>query len=50
MPETTIAIAKMRVETVSEARMIDIVAEGYDAGVRNNQYNDIRCLSTTSTH
>lgn len=25
---------KMRVETVSEARMIDIVAEGYDAGIR----------------
>ena len=25
---------KMRVEAVSEARMIDIVAEGYDAGVR----------------
>ena len=24
----------MRVETVSEARMIDIVAEGYDAGIR----------------
>ncbi|HHA1789784.1 TPA: LysR family transcriptional regulator [Enterobacter ludwigii] len=25
---------KMRVETLSEARMIDIVAEGYDAGIR----------------
>lgn len=25
---------KMRVEAVSEARMIDIVAEGYDAGIR----------------
>ncbi len=25
---------KMRVETVSEARMIDIVAEGFDAGIR----------------
>lgn len=25
---------KMRVETVSEARMIDIVAEGYDARIR----------------
>jgi DNA-binding transcriptional LysR family regulator len=25
---------KMRVEIVSEARMIDIVAEGYDAGIR----------------
>ena len=25
---------KMRVETVNEARMIDIVAEGYDAGIR----------------
>ena len=25
---------KMRVETASEARMIDIVAEGYDAGIR----------------